>query len=57
VWNSYGVGVQVVTGDVVHTSVIYLIDRKGYERVAFPTRPKPPGSRVMCGSSRQPKPD
>ncbi|HEY8695253.1 MAG TPA: SCO family protein [Chloroflexota bacterium] len=43
VWNSYGVGVQVVTGDVVHTSVIYLIDRKGYERVAFPDAPEAAG--------------
>ena len=35
VWDSYGVGVQVASGDLEHSSVIYLIDRRGFERVAF----------------------
>ncbi len=35
VWNSYGIGVQVANGDIAHSSVIYLIDRSGYERVGF----------------------
>ncbi|HUY73727.1 MAG TPA: SCO family protein [Candidatus Dormibacteraeota bacterium] len=35
VWNSYGVAVQVAQGDLAHSSVIYLIDRSGYERVGF----------------------
>jgi protein SCO1/2 len=35
VWNSYGIGVQVADGDIAHSSVIYLIDRSGYERVGF----------------------
>jgi len=35
VWDEYGVGVQVASGDLLHTSIIYLIDRAGYERVAF----------------------
>jgi cytochrome oxidase Cu insertion factor (SCO1/SenC/PrrC family) len=35
VWNRYGVGVQVASGDLAHSSVIYLIDRTGYERVGF----------------------
>jgi protein SCO1 len=35
VWNSYGVGVLVANGDLAHSSVIYLIDRSGYERVGF----------------------
>lgn len=35
VWNSYGVGVQVANGDLAHSSVIYLIDRSGFERVGF----------------------
>jgi protein SCO1/2 len=35
VWNSYGVGVQLANGTLAHSSVIYLIDRSGYERVAF----------------------
>jgi cytochrome oxidase Cu insertion factor (SCO1/SenC/PrrC family) len=35
VWNGYGVGVQVASGDLAHSSVIYLIDRSGYERVGF----------------------
>jgi protein SCO1 len=39
VWDAYGVGVQVASGDLLHTSVIYLIDRAGYERVAFSDLP------------------
>lgn len=35
VWNSYSVAVQVANGDLAHSSVIYLIDRSGYERVGF----------------------
>lgn len=35
VWNAYGVAVQVANGDLEHSSVIYLIDRAGYERVGF----------------------
>lgn len=35
VWNSYGVEVQPAQGDLAHGSVIYLIDRSGYERVGF----------------------
>jgi cytochrome oxidase Cu insertion factor (SCO1/SenC/PrrC family) len=35
VWNSYGVAVEVADGDLAHSSVIYLIDRSGYERVGF----------------------
>ncbi|MHB8612407.1 MAG: SCO family protein [Candidatus Dormibacteraceae bacterium] len=35
VWDSYGVGVQVANGDLLHSSIIYLIDRGGHERVAF----------------------
>jgi cytochrome oxidase Cu insertion factor (SCO1/SenC/PrrC family) len=35
VWNSYGVGVQVANGDLAHSSIIYLIDRNGAERIAF----------------------
>ncbi len=39
VWAAYGIGVQVANGDLTHTSVIYLIDRAGYERVAFADLP------------------
>jgi protein SCO1/2 len=35
VWDNYGVGVQVANGDLAHSSIIYLIDRGGAERVAF----------------------
>jgi protein SCO1 len=35
VWNQYGVGVQAANGDLQHSSVIYLIDPSGYERVGF----------------------
>jgi protein SCO1/2 len=40
VWNAYGVGVQVANGDLAHSSVIYLIDRKGFERVGFADVPQ-----------------
>ncbi|HUZ86002.1 MAG TPA: SCO family protein [Candidatus Baltobacterales bacterium] len=40
VWNSYGVAVQVAQGDLAHSSVIYLIDRSGYERVGFQDVPE-----------------
>lgn len=39
IWDEYGIGVQVANGDLMHTSVIYLIDRTGYERVAFADLP------------------
>jgi protein SCO1/2 len=35
IWNRYGVAVQVANGDLEHSSVIYLIDRRGFERVGF----------------------
>ena len=40
VWDSYGVGVQVANGDLTHSSIIYLIDRTGDERVAFADVPE-----------------
>ena len=40
VWNHYGVGVQVANGDLAHSSVIYLIDRSGFERVGFADVPQ-----------------
>jgi protein SCO1 len=40
VWNSYGVGVLIANGDLAHSSVIYLIDRSGYERVGFADVPQ-----------------
>jgi protein SCO1/2 len=40
VWNRYGVGVQVANGELAHSSVIYLIDRNGFERVGFADVPQ-----------------
>jgi protein SCO1/2 len=42
VWSTYGVAVQAAQGgaDLAHTSVIYLIDRSGYERVGFQDVPE-----------------
>ncbi len=40
VWDSYGVAVQAAQGDQAHSSVIYLIDRSGYERVGFQDVPE-----------------
>ncbi|HXN78038.1 MAG TPA: SCO family protein [Candidatus Dormibacteraeota bacterium] len=41
VWDSYGISVLAASGDLAHSSVIYLIDRRGYERVAFADVPQP----------------
>lgn len=35
VWRGYGIEVQQAFGDVNHSSAIYLIDRRGYERAGF----------------------
>jgi protein SCO1/2 len=40
VWDRYGVGVQVANGELAHSSVIYLVDRKGFERVGFADVPQ-----------------
>ncbi len=40
VWNSYGVDVLIANGDLAHSSMIYLIDRSGYERVGFADVPQ-----------------
>ena len=32
---------KVANGDIAHSSVIYLIDRAGYERVGFADLPAP----------------
>ena len=41
VWKAYGVEVKPVPGDIEHTSVVYVIDRRGDERVGmlFPFSP------------------
>jgi protein SCO1/2 len=35
VWNSYAIEVKQAFGDVNHSSAVYLIDRRGYERAGF----------------------
>lgn len=35
VWRAYGIQVKRVAGDVEHTSVVYVIDRAGFERAGF----------------------
>ena len=40
VWDSYGISVLAAPGDLAHSSVIYLIDRRGFERVAFADVPQ-----------------
>ena len=40
VWGDYGITVQPTAGDLAHSSVIYLIDRRGYERVEFADVPE-----------------
>jgi protein SCO1/2 len=41
VWNDYGITVQPTAGDLAHSSVIYLLDRRGNERVEFADVPDP----------------
>ena len=35
VWHRYGVTVDPSSGDIVHSLVLYLIDRDGYQRTAY----------------------
>jgi protein SCO1/2 len=35
VWRAYGIEAARTAGDVNHSTAIYLIDRRGYERVGF----------------------
>ncbi len=35
VWKAYGIAVQITPDNLVHSSVLYLIDRSGYERAGF----------------------
>jgi cytochrome oxidase Cu insertion factor (SCO1/SenC/PrrC family) len=35
VWRRYRVTVDLSSGDIVHSLVLYLIDREGYERTAY----------------------
>ncbi len=35
VWDAYQITVDPVSGDIVHSTAVYLIDRRGYERAGF----------------------
>jgi protein SCO1/2 len=35
VWDAYQITVEPVSGDVVHSTAVYLIDRRGDERAGF----------------------
>jgi protein SCO1/2 len=41
VWGDYGITVEPTAGDLAHSSVIYLLDRRGNERVEFADVPDP----------------
>jgi protein SCO1/2 len=41
VWSDYGITVQPAAGDLAHSSVIYLLDKRGNERVEFADVPDP----------------
>lgn len=41
VWGDYGITVQPGVGDLAHSSVIYLLDKHGNERVEFADVPDP----------------
>jgi cytochrome oxidase Cu insertion factor (SCO1/SenC/PrrC family) len=40
-WDAYGIGVQAANGELEHSSVIYLVDPRGYQRVEFADLPIP----------------
>ncbi len=35
VWDAYRITVDPVSGDIVHSTAVYLIDRQGFERAGF----------------------
>jgi cytochrome oxidase Cu insertion factor (SCO1/SenC/PrrC family) len=35
IWHEYGITVDPTSGDIVHSLVLYLIDRDGFERTAY----------------------
>jgi len=35
IWSAYGIGVRRTSGDVNHSTAIYLIDKQGFERAGF----------------------
>ncbi len=35
IWHEYGITVDPSSGDIVHSLVLYLIDREGFERTAY----------------------
>jgi protein SCO1 len=35
VWDAYRITVDPVSGDIVHSTAVYLIDRDGFERAGF----------------------
>jgi cytochrome oxidase Cu insertion factor (SCO1/SenC/PrrC family) len=35
VWDAYQITVEPVSGDVVHSTAVYLVDKRGYERAGF----------------------
>lgn len=35
IWKAYSIAVQKMPTDILHTSVVYLLDRRGYERAGW----------------------
>jgi cytochrome oxidase Cu insertion factor (SCO1/SenC/PrrC family) len=35
VWKAYSIGVQITPTDILHSMVVYLVDRSGFERAGF----------------------
>jgi protein SCO1/2 len=35
VWDAYRITVEPVSGDIVHSTAVYLLDKRGYERAGF----------------------
>jgi protein SCO1/2 len=35
VWDTYQITVDPVSGDIVHSTAVYLLDKRGYERAGF----------------------
>jgi protein SCO1 len=35
VWKAYSIAVQVIPGDILHSSVLYLVDKNGFQRAGW----------------------
>ena len=41
VWKAYSIAVQVTPGDILHSSVLYLVDKEGFQRAGWASAIEP----------------